>query len=72
MTLKEYRALHKLTVLAFSRQLGVRHSTVLRWEDGSVKPSTKLIARIREITGGAIMPNDLYPDTKSLAESVAA
>ena len=46
----------KPTVLA--REIGVAHSTVLRWASGEVIPSMEAMRRVAEATDGRVMPND--------------
>jgi DNA-binding transcriptional regulator YdaS (Cro superfamily) len=39
--------------------MGVSHTTVMRWADGTIKPNTDTLARLYEATGGKVTPNDM-------------
>jgi DNA-binding transcriptional regulator YdaS (Cro superfamily) len=43
-----------------ARQLGVSHTTVIRWCDGTRIPRSEMMDRIRAETGGAVQPNDFF------------
>jgi DNA-binding transcriptional regulator YdaS (Cro superfamily) len=60
MTLSEY--LHDKNVVAFARRIGVSHQHVYRILNGQKSPSSKLMAVIRDATGGAVQPNDFVPE----------
>jgi DNA-binding XRE family transcriptional regulator len=60
MTLKEYRIQNDLTAAQMGLLIGVAHSTILRWESGRLSPAGDSISRIVRVTGGAVMPNDLF------------
>lgn len=63
MTLATYLKLPGVTATALARHLGVAHSTVLRWADGSTQPGTERLRRLYDVTDGAVTPNDfLAPD----------
>lgn len=58
MRLAEFLTSQKMTPTAFARQLGVAHTTVLRWASGDVPPTMEWMERIARETEGAVMPND--------------
>ena len=64
MNLPAFRESRRLSAAEFGRRAGVAHSTVLRWEDGSTFPSRRALARIAEITGGEVTPNDFMAARK--------
>jgi transcriptional regulator with XRE-family HTH domain len=57
MNIAAYREANSLTQADLAATLGVTQSTVARWEAGSM-PARDMLARIAEITGGQVMPND--------------
>lgn len=65
MRLSQYLAEQKQTPTAFARQLGVAHTTVMRWASGDVSPTMEWMEQIAQETGGAVMPNDFMRDAPS-------
>lgn len=51
MTIKELRASLKLSQTAFAKAVGCGVSTVANYESGKIKPSEKIIAKIKEVYG---------------------
>lgn len=61
MTLSDYLSQHGITQLAFAAKLGVHSSTISRLCRGETTPEAGLLAAIVRETGGAVLPNDLFP-----------
>ncbi|WP_130732409.1 helix-turn-helix transcriptional regulator [Komagataeibacter xylinus] len=62
MTLAEYKKHHGLTYQGLAEMLGISNSsgarTVQRYAEGSRFPAPDMLATIRNITNGAVTPND--------------
>lgn len=58
MRLAEYLAAMRLRPSSFARQVGVSHTTVMRWASGEVAPSLDAMERIAAATAGRVMPNN--------------
>jgi antitoxin CcdA len=74
MDLGTYLRQNKLTLQAFGARVGVAHSTVLRWADGTSRPRDERHLRaIAEATGGAVTAADFAPAPKApgMAEAQA-
>jgi DNA-binding transcriptional regulator YiaG len=39
--------------------MGVSHTTVLRWADGTITPTGDALLRLHAATGGLVTPNDM-------------
>lgn len=61
MTLHDYLVLTKLTEAAFAKSVGISQPHVGRLRGGKNWPSRDLMARIREVTNGAVTPDDFLP-----------
>ncbi len=48
-----------VTATWLATKMGVSHTTVMRWADGTIKPNTDTLARLYEATGGKVTPNDM-------------
>ncbi|MFZ4687873.1 MAG: helix-turn-helix transcriptional regulator [Polymorphobacter sp.] len=59
--LKRWRESQVLTVQQLAQMVPVARQTWYSWERGATVPPQELMARIVEITGGAVQPNDFYP-----------
>ena len=59
MTLSEWLLSKEIRPSAFARRLGVSHTTVSRWLDGSTPPSPASMNAVFRETGGAVTANDL-------------
>ena len=44
--LKELRQEKGLSQLALSKQIGVKHSTIIRWESGTMIPTITYVAKL--------------------------
>jgi transcriptional regulator with XRE-family HTH domain len=55
----------------FARQLGVAHTTVMRWASGDVSPSLDAMERIAKATEGRVMPNDFMRFDATPADAAA-
>jgi len=60
MGLKEYRLANNLTAAQMGALCGVSHTTILRWEDGSMLPRGEAVKTIVRVTGGQVTANDLF------------
>lgn len=60
MTLAEYLSETDTTLVAFAEQLGVAHTTVMRWRDGTVEPTLDRIRDIHRVTGGRVTVADFW------------
>ena len=58
MTLSDYLKQPDVTATGVARQIGVSHSTVLRWADGSIQPPMDRLRKLNEVTAGQVTPND--------------
>jgi transcriptional regulator with XRE-family HTH domain len=70
MNIAAYRDSRGITQAELAAELSVTQSTVARWEAGSM-PARDMLARIAEITGGQVMPND-WIDIPAVASQDAA
>lgn len=61
MTLRDYLDKHGLTASAFADLVGVKHSSVSRWAAGETRPDWGRLARIQEVTQGAVTAADFVP-----------
>jgi predicted transcriptional regulator len=60
-TLKKWRKAKGLSVPAASEMVPCTRQTWYSWERGGSRPPEHFMARIVELTGGAVTPNDFYP-----------
>ena len=58
MTLAQYLAENAITQVAFAKSAGIATSTVSRYLTGEIAPTLAQMARIAEVTQGAVQPND--------------
>ena len=65
MTLSEYIAQKRGTAAGLARALGVQHSTIIRWADGTYAPTLAMCQRIAAATGGSVTVNDFMPAEES-------
>lgn len=65
MTLSEYLA--DKSRPEFAKQIGVTAEAVRLWEIGRRMPRRAVMARIAEITGGAVTPADFYAAPEAAA-----
>ncbi|MBC9208914.1 helix-turn-helix transcriptional regulator [Roseomonas aerophila] len=64
MTLAEFRAERGLTVTELAALLGKPVSTVHSWVTGARRPDWSSVARIEEVTGGAVTASEFVPRKK--------
>ncbi|MGX9963137.1 YdaS family helix-turn-helix protein [Roseomonas sp. F4] len=62
MDLHTYLSQKGVTATSLAARLGVAHTTVLRWADGTLRPKAKRVAQIVKVTGGAVTAAELRPD----------
>lgn len=60
MTLEAYLDKHSLTNVAFAAMVGADQSTIQRMRKGTQVPSKELMARIFDVTHGAVQANDFF------------
>ena len=58
--LSSYRKRRNLTLAAFGDLVGVKPSTILRYETGAQHPRPAIAARIVNVTAGEVTLADLY------------
>ena len=58
MKLNRYLSLHDMTLTDFAKKVGVSAEAVRRYSNGQRMPRPKQLQRIREVTNGAVEPND--------------
>lgn len=67
MKLRDYLNAHELTMAAFGAKLGVSHATVVRYCNGSRKPSWRVMEKIERVTLGDVVAADFFPPAKAAA-----
>lgn len=72
MMLRDYLDLHRLTASSFAEMVGVKHSSVSRWAAGETRPDWGRIARIQEVTNGAVTAADFVPFTPAETATLPA
>jgi transcriptional regulator with XRE-family HTH domain len=55
-----------LSLEATGARLGVAHTTVMRWMNGSLRPSPARLRQIEALTGGDVPPEAARPDLAAL------
>jgi transcriptional regulator with XRE-family HTH domain len=60
MLLRDYLDRHNIAVATFAERLDVSVATVYRYLAGDRRPRAELMARICELTGGRVQPNDWF------------
>ena len=58
MKLRDYLDGPEITAASLGRKVGVSHSTILRWANGSMQPSMGRLRDLSVATGGKVQPND--------------
>ena len=58
MTLNQYLKEKSITAAAFAERAGLTEATISRIRRGLNRPDWPSMDRIREVTGGDVMPND--------------
>jgi DNA-binding transcriptional regulator YdaS (Cro superfamily) len=61
MKLDEWMALHGYNDQRMAALIGVNQSNVSRIRNGSQKPSARTLARMEEVTSGAVSAKDFFP-----------
>ena len=72
MTLEEYLTSEQMTDAAFAEMIDRDPATISRLRRGITFPDWQTLARIRDVTGGAVTPNDFLPDIKPKSKRSAA
>lgn len=64
MTIAEYLKANNLTLTAFAASIGEGVTTVHGWVNGRRRPGVIAVARIEEVTDGAVRAGDFVPPDK--------
>ena len=75
MTLDDWMAQNGVTCTDFGAELGVAHTTVVRWRRRLIEPRGEMIERVVRATRGAVTPAELAPRAAAhwrAAEAIAA
>jgi transcriptional regulator with XRE-family HTH domain len=64
MRLGEYLQLAEISQTRFAAQIGVRQATISRYISGEQVPSTPIVVKIRDLSGGAVALDDWVPEKK--------
>lgn len=59
--LRRWRLTQRLTLAALAERVGVDLSNLARYERGERMPRPAVLARIRDVTQGAVTANDFLP-----------
>jgi transcriptional regulator with XRE-family HTH domain len=62
MKLYEWQTKHGLSDVKMAKLVGVDQSTINRINNGRTKPSGQTLARIEEVTSGAVSAKDFFPN----------
>lgn len=68
LNLKKYLKINMLTQQQFALTIGKKQTTVSRYILGNRIPTTSVILKIHEVTGGLVSYNDWYPNKKEQGE----
>lgn len=60
MDLRRYLKITNKTATDFAKEIGVSHSTVVRYMQGLRVPNSLTMRRIVDATGGDVMPDDFF------------
>lgn len=60
MTLSDYLKNNGISAARFARDIGCTRGAVYNWLKGIKRPDSDNYARIYELTGGEVAPNDFY------------
>lgn len=60
--LAQWRRWRRLSVAECAAAFGCSRVAWYDWEKGVKVPSPAYMAKLRRMTGGAVVPNDFYPD----------
>jgi len=71
MKLRDYMRREGMTAAEMAGLIGVSTAAVVRYRNGTRRPSPEVMRRIARVTGGAVLPNDFYdlPPTAEAAGS---
>jgi transcriptional regulator with XRE-family HTH domain len=65
MTLDSWRSTNGLSFAELGRRLGCSRQQALRLCQGSRTPGRATLRRVAELTGGAVTPNDFFPEASA-------
>jgi transcriptional regulator with XRE-family HTH domain len=71
MRLAEFLRLTATPQAKFAVQIGVRQATISRYVSGKIPPSAAVMARICDVSQGAVGPGDWAPEKKIRRPSIA-
>jgi len=60
MKLRDYMRREGMTAAELATLIGVSTAAVVRYRNGTRRPSPEVMRRIAHVTGGAVLPNDFY------------
>jgi DNA-binding transcriptional regulator YiaG len=60
MQLKTYLSDKEMSVADFAKSIGHSEAAVKKWLRGERIPRREALAKIREITGGSVLPADFF------------
>lgn len=60
MKLSCWRKLNKISVVECAKLLGCHRFTIWKFENRGVMPSTAMLEKIADLTGGKVLPNDFF------------
>jgi transcriptional regulator with XRE-family HTH domain len=63
MKLSDYMSLRGLTDEALAKSVGVDRSAVTKWRRETMRPDWPSLAKLAEVTKGAVTPNDFLPSS---------
>jgi transcriptional regulator with XRE-family HTH domain len=64
MRLREYLRLADVSQTRFAALIGVQQATISRYISGEQIPSTPIVVKIRDLSGGAVTLDDWLPEKK--------
>ena len=65
MNLADYLYEKRISPPEFGRMIGVTGQAVRQWLRGETHPTAKQVNSIRRVTDGAVLPNDLFPESEA-------
>lgn len=67
--LAQWRRWRRLSVAECAAAFGCSRVAWYAWEKGVKVPSPAYMAKLRRMTGGAVVPNDFYPEDAAAPEA---
>lgn len=63
--LAEWMKEHGYSEERMAKEVGVNRATINRYKSGQRKPGVKALARIRQVTQGAVNDESFYPELRN-------